>query len=171
MPGKTNTACTATVAEGEPSTNAEYNKKDTAGTATVAEDNKKDDDDLEPGNTKWKTKPSDHPAASPESGKPNLDTGLNLNAKRGKLWDQTAGPINNPIPKCQPRNAECNDLDSQSEGEAAGAESVGDEDDTNSEHGNEVEVLDSRLDHDRTQAADGKNDDTDESRTDEHVFC
>ena len=82
----------------------------------------------------------------------------------GKLWDQTAGPEKNPNPECQPRNAECSDLDSQSEGEAADAESTSDETD-NSEDGNEVEALDSRLDEDKTHATDGKNDDTDESKS------
>ena len=47
----------------------------------------------------------------------------------------------------------------------ADAESASDETDTNSEDRNEVGALDSRLDHDRTHAADGKNDDTDESES------
>ena len=42
---------------------------------------------------------------------------------------------------------------------------MGDEHDTSNEQGNEVEVLDSRLDHDRTQNIYAKNADTDESKS------
>ena len=171
LPESTNYACTATVANVDTPANAEENnKKDTAGTAIVAEENSKDDDD-KPGNTKWKTNPRDHPAVTPEYGKPNLDTDLDLNAKEGKQWDQTAGPKANPNPERQPKNAECSDLDSQSEGEAADAESASNETDTNSEDGNEAEALDSRLEDDKTHATDGKNDDTDESESEVATPC
>ena len=68
LPGKTNTA---TVAEEKPLANVDTATDAEEKPLANAEDYRKDDDDLGPGETKWKTKKlCDYPAAACESGNP-----------------------------------------------------------------------------------------------------